>query len=107
MALAWTDENGSVTLFSAMLQEEAITVAQVRVPDGTNETTQVKALAKELGIQDGETVLATLDAAHCNKETAEFIGGKPGWDYLITVKTDKPTLYSKAAGNSLAGTRTT
>jgi predicted transposase YbfD/YdcC len=95
---AWTDENGSVTLFSAMLQEEALTVAQVRVPDGTNETTQVKALAKELGIQDGETVLATLDAAHCNKETAEFIGGKPGWDYLITVKTDKPKLYIKAAG---------
>jgi predicted transposase YbfD/YdcC len=95
---AWTGENDQVTLFSAMLQEEALTVAQVRVPDGTNEITQVKALAKELGIQDGETVLATLDAAHCNKETAEFIGGKPGWDYLITVKTDKPALYGKAAG---------
>lgn len=95
---AWTDENDKVTLFSAMLQEEALTVAQVRVPDGTNEITQVKALTKELGIRDGETVLATLDAAHCNKETAEFIGGKPGWDYLITVKTDKPTLYRKASG---------
>ena len=95
---AWTDENDKVTLFSAMLQEEALTVAQVRVPDGTNEITQVKALAKELGIQDGETVLATLDAAHCNKETAKFIGGKPGWDYLITVKTDKPSLYREAAG---------
>lgn len=94
---AWTDENDKVTLFSAMLQEEALTVAQVRVPDGTNEITQVKALAKEFGIQDGETVLATLDAAHCNKETAGFIGGKPGWDYLITVKTDKPALYRKAS----------
>jgi predicted transposase YbfD/YdcC len=96
---AWTDENAQVTLFSAMLQEEALTVAQVRVPDGTNETTQVKALAAELGIHDGETVLATLDAAHCNRETAAFIGGKPGWDYLITVKTDKPTLYVKVTGN--------
>jgi len=94
---AWTDENEQVTLFSAMLQEEALTVAQVRVPDGTNETTQVKALAKEIGIQEGETVLATLDAAHCNRGTAEFIGGKPEWNYLITVKTDKPTLYRKAA----------
>jgi predicted transposase YbfD/YdcC len=93
---AWTDENDKVTLFSAMLQEEALTIAQVRVPDGTNEITQVKVLAKELGIQDGETVLATLDAAHCNKETAKFIGGKPGWSYLITVKTDKPSLYRKA-----------
>lgn len=95
---AWTDENDKVTLFSAMLQKEALTIAQVRVPDGTNETTQVKDLAREIGIQEGETVLATLDAAHCNKETAEFIGGKPGWDYLITVKTDKPALYRKAAG---------
>jgi predicted transposase YbfD/YdcC len=94
---SWTGENDQVTLFSAMLQEEAFTVAQVRVPDGTNETTQVKALAEELGIQEGETVLATLDAAHCNKGTAEFIGGKPGWDYLITVKTDKPALYRRAA----------
>jgi predicted transposase YbfD/YdcC len=95
---AWTDENDQVTLFSAMLQEENLTIAQVRVPDGTNETTQVKALAGELGIQEGESVLVTLDAAHCNRETAGFIGGKPGWDYLITVKTDKPSLYQKAAG---------
>jgi predicted transposase YbfD/YdcC len=94
---AWTDENDQVTLFSAMLQEEAVTIAQVRVPEGTNEITQVKALAKEIGIRDGEKVLVTLDAAHCNKETAEFIGGKPGWDYLITVKTDKKALYRKAA----------
>ena len=93
---AWTDKNDKVTLFSAMLQEEALTIAQVRVPDGTNETTQVKALAEELGVQDGETVLATLDAAHCNQGTAKFIGGKPGWSYLVTVKTDKPSLYRKA-----------
>ena len=94
---AWTEENDKVTLFSAMLQDEGLTVAQVRVPDGTNEITQVKSLAEKIGIQDGETVLATLDAAHCNRETAEFIGGKAGWDYSITVKTDKPALYRKAA----------
>lgn len=94
---AWTDENDQVTLFSAMIHEEALTIAQLMVPEGTNEITQVKALAKEIGIRDGETVLATLDAAHCNKETAKFIGGKHGWDYLITVKTDKPALYRKAA----------
>ena len=76
-----------MTLFSAMLQEEALTIAQVRAPEGANETTQVKALVEETGIRDGEKVLAALDAAHCNKETAELIGGKPGWDYLITVKT--------------------
>jgi len=30
---AWTDENDKVTLFSAMLHREAVTIAQVRVPD--------------------------------------------------------------------------
>jgi predicted transposase YbfD/YdcC len=90
---SWTDENDQVTLFSAMLQDRGVTIAQVRVPDGTNETTQVKALARQADIREGESVLVTLDAAHCNRETAEFIGGRPGWDYLITVKTDKPALY--------------
>lgn len=93
---SWTDENDTVTLFSAMLQVREITIAQVRVPDETNETTQVKSLFRQADIRDGESVLATLDAAHCNRETAEFIGGKTGWDYLITVKTDKTTLYRKA-----------
>jgi predicted transposase YbfD/YdcC len=92
---SWTDENDQVTLFSAMLQDKGITVAQVRVPDGTNEITQVKALARQADIRERESVLITLDAAHCNKDTAEFIGGKPGWDYLITVKTDKPAVYGK------------
>jgi predicted transposase YbfD/YdcC len=95
---AWTDENEQVTLFSAMLHREAITIAQVMVPGDTNEITQVKALAKECGIRDGESVLATLDAAHANRETTEFIAGQQGWDYLITVKTDKVSLYRKASG---------
>jgi predicted transposase YbfD/YdcC len=94
---AWTDENDQVTLFSAMLHREAVTIAQVRVPDGTNETTQAEALINKCAIREGETVLATLDAAHSSKETAQLIGGKKGWDYLITLKTDKPALYRKAA----------
>lgn len=92
---SWTDENDQVTLFSAMLQDRGVTIAQVRVPDGTNEITQVKALAGQADIREGESALITLDAAHSNKDTAEFIGGKPGWDYLITLKTDKPALYKK------------
>lgn len=92
---SWTDKNGQVTLFSAMLQDKGITIAQVRVPDGTNEITQVKALAEQVDVQEGESVLITLDAAHCNRETTKFIGGKPGWDYLTTVKTDKQATYDQ------------
>jgi predicted transposase YbfD/YdcC len=94
---AWTDANARVTLFSAMLHEEALTIAQARVPDGTNETTQVKALTEKTGIRDGETVLVTLDAAHCTRKTAKAIAGKEGWDYLVTVKTDKGALYRQAS----------
>jgi len=89
---AWTDENGKVTLFSAMLHREAVTIAQVRVPDGTNEITQAETLLDAAGIPEGESALVTLDAAHTQRATAEYIGGKPGWDYLMTVKGNQPSL---------------
>jgi predicted transposase YbfD/YdcC len=93
---AWTDENDQFTLFSAMLHREHVTIAQVRVPGDTKESTQVQALADQCDIMEGETVLATLDAAFSGRETGKIIGGKEGWDYLITLKTDKPKLYGKA-----------
>jgi predicted transposase YbfD/YdcC len=89
---AWTDENDKVTMFSAMLHHEAVTIAQVRVPDGTNEITQAGALLDAAGIPEGESVLVTIDAAHTQRETAEYIGARPGWNYLMTVKGNQPTL---------------
>jgi predicted transposase YbfD/YdcC len=89
---AWTDENDKVTMFSAMLHDEAVTIAQVRVPDGTNEITQAETLLDATGIPEGESVLITIDAAHTQRETAEYIGAKPGWNYLMTVKGNQPTL---------------
>jgi predicted transposase YbfD/YdcC len=89
---AWTDENDKVTLFSAMLLREAITIAQVRVPDGTNEITQADALLDAVEIPEGEPALITLDAAHTQRETAESVAGRPGWDYLMTVKGNQPSL---------------
>jgi predicted transposase YbfD/YdcC len=89
---AWTDENDKVTLFSAMLHHEAVTVAQVRVPDGTNEITQAEAILEAAEIPEGQSVLFTMDAAHAQRETAEAIGGKPGFDYLVTVKGNQPGL---------------
>jgi hypothetical protein len=95
---AWTDGNEKVTLFSAMLHREAVTVAQVRVPDGTSEITQAGILLDAVDMPDGESALVTLDAAHTQLKTAENIGGKPGWDYLMTVKGNQPGLQRKAAG---------
>lgn len=102
---AWTDDNGKVTLFSAMLHREAVTVAQVRVPDGTNEITQADALLDAVEIPEGESALVTLDAAHTQRETAEAIGVKPGWDYLMTVKGNQPGLQKRTAEKILPLTR--
>lgn len=89
---AWTDDNDKVTLFSAMLHREAVTIAQVRVPDGTNEITQAETLLDLVLIPEGESALITLDAAHTQRETAEYIGGKPELDYLMTIKGNQPSL---------------
>ena len=72
---------------------EAVTIAQVRVPDGTNEITQADAILDTVEIPAGESVLVTLDAAHTQRETAETIGGKSGWDYLMTVKGNQVSIH--------------
>jgi predicted transposase YbfD/YdcC len=88
---AWTGENDQVTLFSAMIHREGIVIAQTRVPDGTNEITQVAALLKNITAVPGKTVV-TLDAAHTQRETAAYLKGRRGIDYAMTVKGNQPTL---------------
>jgi predicted transposase YbfD/YdcC len=89
---AWTDANGQFTLFSAMVQREAVTVAQVQVPADTNEITQVEALLAEVPVAEGEQVVVTMDAAHTQRDTAEYLTGKRGFDYVMTVKNNQPQL---------------
>jgi hypothetical protein len=55
---AWTDENDQFTLFSAMVHQDGVTVAQVQVSADTNEITQVKALLDGVSAQDGDRVVA-------------------------------------------------
>ena len=76
---AWTDENGQFTLFSALMHGEAVTIGQVQVPADTNEITQVEALLEATPVQDGEDVVVTIDAAHTQRETAEYLKGKRGF----------------------------
>jgi predicted transposase YbfD/YdcC len=98
---AWTDENDKVTLLSAVLHHEAVTIAQVRVPDGTNEITQAEVVLDGVKVPEGESVLITLDAAHTQRETAEVIKEKPGSDYLMNVKGNQPGLRKEMAGKVL------
>jgi predicted transposase YbfD/YdcC len=75
-----------------MLHEEKIIIAQHRIPDETTETTQVKELLEPVDL-DGAVV--TADAAHAQREIAEYIagpaedGGRDA-DYFPFVKGNQP-----------------
>jgi predicted transposase YbfD/YdcC len=86
--------DGQVKLFSAMLHQDKAVIAQVRVPDGTTESTQVKALLAGVGL---ENAVVTADAAHSGAETAQYIAGKEEdggreSDYFLYVKGNTPSL---------------
>lgn len=89
----WTDEHERFTLFSAMIHREGVTIAQVKVPPDTNEITQVKALLDPVATREGERVIVTMDAAHTQQDTAEYLAGARGFDYVMTVKGNQPTLH--------------
>jgi predicted transposase YbfD/YdcC len=85
--------DGQVKLFAAMLHEEKAVIAQHRIPDDTTETTQVRELLEAV---DLENAVVTADAAHAQRETAEYIAGKKDGgresDYFLFVKGNQPSL---------------
>ncbi len=86
--------DGQVQLFAAMLHEEKVMIAQHRIPDDTTETTQVKELLDPVDL--GNAVV-TADAAHAQRETAEYIAGSTedgnrSSDYFLFVKANQPSL---------------
>lgn len=86
--------DGQVKLFAAMLHEEKVIIAQHRIPDETTETTQVKELLEPVNL---DNAVVTADAAHAQRETAEYIAGKKedgnrGSDYFLFVKGNQPSL---------------
>jgi hypothetical protein len=89
---SWTDDNSQVTLFSAMIHGHGVTVAQVRVPDGTTETTQIQPLLEQIPAQTHSTVIVTGDCAHTCRTTAEYITDRD-FDYLLAVKGDQPVVH--------------
>jgi predicted transposase YbfD/YdcC len=80
---------GPVKLFAALQHDHGVIIAQARIPDETNETTQVKALLDPVGLTGA---VVTADAAHASRETAACIAGERGADYFLTVKGNRPGL---------------
>jgi len=66
-------------------------IAQRRIPDDTNEITQVKELLDPVDLTDA---VITADAAHAQRDTAEYIAGERGAGYLLTVKDSQPGLQA-------------
>jgi predicted transposase YbfD/YdcC len=99
---AWTDANDQVTLFSAMIHARAVTIGQLKVPDGTNEITQVEELLQNIPDQQDRRVIITLDAAHTQRDTARYIAGERGFDYMMTAKGNQPILQKDIWDQCLA-----
>jgi predicted transposase YbfD/YdcC len=83
--------NGQVKLFAAMLHEEKVVIAQHRIPDDTNEITQVRELLDPVDLTDA---VVTADAAHAQRDTAEYIAGDRESDFLFQVKGNQPALQA-------------
>lgn len=97
---AWADD-GRLVLFSALVHrregQAPVTLAQIRVPEGTTQTTQAKTLLAGLEI-DG--ALVTMDAAHTCAATARHLVKDKNADYSMAVKGNREVLY--AAGKRVA-----
>jgi predicted transposase YbfD/YdcC len=72
-----------------MLHEEKVMIAQHRIPDDTNEITQVRELLDPVDLTG---TVVTADAAHAQHDTAEYIAGERHADYLLAVKGNQPGL---------------
>ena len=92
--------DANVKLFSAMLHDEAVVIAQRRVPDVTTEVTQVEALLDPV---DLTKAVVTGDAAHTLPRTAAYIRRRDG-DYVLTLKANQPSLLDSVIAKLFATT---
>jgi predicted transposase YbfD/YdcC len=93
---SWSGD-GRLVLFSAMTHRteghDAVVLGQIHVPEGTNETTQVRQLLDPLDITGA---LVTADAAHTCTDTARYLVEDRRADYLLTIKGNRSSLHAAA-----------
>jgi len=82
---------GPLHLVNAWATEQSLHLGQVAVDAESNEITAVPKLLELLAL---EGALATLDAMHCQKETAWKIR-EGGGDHVLTVKDNQPHLRAE------------
>lgn len=79
-------------LLAALCHDTRATLAQVPVPDKTNEITALPALLAPLPLDD---VVVTADALHTQRDTARFLVCEKGAEYVLVVKDNQPTLHQQ------------
>jgi predicted transposase YbfD/YdcC len=80
----------AIEMVSAWASANRLVLGQEKVAAGSNEITAVPALLERLAL---EGCIVTLDAMHCQTETAATILDQDA-DYVLTVKQNQPTLYA-------------
>lgn len=76
-------------LFSAFGVERECVLAQIAIPEKTNEIPMLGELLKEVPV---EGTLVSADALHTQTDTARDLVQERGADYLLTIKDNQPTL---------------
>jgi predicted transposase YbfD/YdcC len=87
------EEQAALELVTAWLSENELVLAQLAVPQGSNEIAVIPDLLELLDLQ-GATV--TLDAMGCHKDIADTII-KQGGQYLLSLKRNHKTLFQAVA----------
>ncbi|MER6076248.1 ISAs1 family transposase [Streptomyces sp. NPDC001817] len=75
----------------AVIDQDDQLLAQLRVPDKTNEIPCLRGLLETLGITGA---VVTADALHTQTGTARFLVEDKEAHYVLTVKASQPTLYA-------------
>lgn len=76
-------------LFSAFSGQRECVVAQIAVPEKTNEIPMLQTLLQEVPLQGA---LVSADALHTQDDSARHLVQERGADYLFVVKDNQPTL---------------
>ena len=77
-------------IITALLADESVSLGQITVESKSNEIPAVKELIDLLNIKGA---ILTMDAMHCQKETAEKIIDNGG-DYVLQLKANQGTFYA-------------
>lgn len=79
----------SLDKYTALLADKSVSLGQITVESKSNEIPEVRELIELLDIKGA---VLTMDAMHCQKETAELIIDNGG-DYVLQLKGNQGNFY--------------